>query len=690
MRDPEWRAPSRATFDGSPRGAAVRLLSAIIDLSVRVPVALTCVLAACTEGARESGGAAPGRSGAAVVGHGDEPPLVVPNDNRSAAGVAGRRTLALRLEARPATWRPDSTTDAITVLAFAEEGGPPRIPGPLLRVIQGTDVIVTVRNAIPETAQLGLPPNRQRGEGTSSVAGPELIVHGLRAGTLPNDTLQIPTGTVREVRFRASQPGTFLYWGALSRGSLDRRTGTDAHLTGAIVVDPAGSTPDPDERIFVMTMTDAFPDSTRSPPGDDIFKLAINGWSWPHTERLHYALGDTARWRWVNGTFSEHPMHLHGFHFRTLARGDGVRETIYPAAETQLAVTELMEPGSTLRMEWTPTRAGNWLMHCHLVDHITPFPPRDEQTQAHGRHDLTQHALTAMAGLVLGITVSEQGAPVAELRPSQRLWLVARERPIRGRDAVIRGFVVQDGPEALPGGPMVPGPPLILTRGATTFITVVNQMSEPTTVHWHGMELESVYDGVAGWSRTGSRVAPLVAPGDSFVVQMSPPRAGTFIYHTHMDETDQIKGGLYGPLLVLEPGEVFNPDIDRVFVIGGAVQDGEYRSATINGRLEPPPQTFRTGTRYRLRFINISPDATVELSLAQSGTPHRWISLANDGADLPPPLRIERVAALRFSAGETYDFLWTPASPGEATLLLNWPFPTEPGNLLLRQMFHIR
>jgi FtsP/CotA-like multicopper oxidase with cupredoxin domain len=147
---------------------------------------------------------------------------------------------------------------------------------------------------------------------------------------------------------------------------------------------------------------------------------------------------------------------------------------------------------------------------------------------------------------------------------------------------------------------------------------------------------------------------------------------------------------MYGPLLVLEPGEQFDPDIDRVFAIGGAVHDGAYSHATINGQLQPAPQTFRAGTAYRLRFINISPDATVELTLAEDGVPHRWISLANDGADLPQPLRVDRVAKLRFSTGQTYDFTWTPTSPGDATLVLHWPFPTEPGSLLLRQVFRVR
>jgi FtsP/CotA-like multicopper oxidase with cupredoxin domain len=651
-------------------------------------VALACTLGACAERTRESAGDA---RDTAAAGAGAAEALVVPNDNRTPAGELREGTLELRLEARQVDWRPhNDAARTVRVLAFAEEGHSPTIPGPLIRVPQGTEIRIAVRNSVPESARIGLPPTRQREGVTSSLAGPELTVHGLRAGTVQDDTLHVPSGAVREVRFRADEPGTFVYWGAMSRRSLDVRTTADAQLTGAIVVDPIGSAPDPDERLLVITMTDAFADSTSSPPGEDVFEPVINGLSWPHTERLQYEVGDIVRWRWVNGSFSEHPMHLHGFHFRTLARGDGLHETTLPASETSLVVTELMEAGSTFRMEWTPTRAGNWLMHCHLRDHVIPFPERDESARAHDLHDVTTHALSAMAGLVLGVTVSEKRDPIVEQQPHNRLWLVAREAAVQGGAAMARGFTVQETPVPSVAPPTIPGPPLILTRGETSSITVVNRMSEPTTVHWHGMELQSVYDGVAGWSRSGSRVAPLVAPGESFTVQMTPPRAGTFIYHTHMDETDQLIAGMYGPLLVLEPGENFDPDIDRVFVIGGAVHDGEYSHVTINGQLRPAAQTVRAGATYRLRFINIAPDATVELTLVGNGVPLQWAGLANDGADLPPSLRVERVAKLRFGPGQTYDFNWTPASPGKATLVLDWPFPTEPGNLVLRQDFLVR
>lgn len=625
---------------------------------------------------------------------------VLANDNRRAAGTLREGVLELRLEVRLAAWRPDADVDTtVTVLAFAEEGGAPRIPGPLLRVPQGTEVRVSVRNGLPDFVRIGTPTPRRRGISPRVASGSALVVHGLRAGTVPDDTLHVPRGAVREVRFRAEKPGTYLYRGALSDAPLDASEGRDAQLAGAIVVDPPDAGPDPDDRIFVITVLDILPDSTGPPPYEDIFEMAVNGLSWPHTERLHYEVGDTVRWRWVNASALRHPMHLHGFHFRTLAKGDGVTDTTYAADAARLVVTETMEPGSTFRMEWVPARAGHWLMHCHVVAHIVPFPERDEAQRGHDLHQLDQHPLRGMAGLVLGIVVSDSSAQAADPAPRRKIRLLAQERRIPGGEsesapadgperampeAVLRGFVLQDGPEPAPDSVVIPGAPILLTRGEPTAITVVNRLSEPTTVHWHGMELESVYDGVSGWSRTGARVAPLIAPGDSFVVHMTPPRAGTFIYHSHMDETEQLGTGLYGPLLVLEPGERFDAQTDRIFVIGQAVQGGR-RAPTINGRRPPAPTTFKAGREHRLRIINIDPDLTADVSLIDDSGPLRWRELAKDGADAPPARRGERPARVRLGVGETYDVAWRALDSGEAILRVHLPFLTEPGESTLEQ-----
>jgi FtsP/CotA-like multicopper oxidase with cupredoxin domain len=100
-----------------------------------------------------------------------------------------------------------------------------------------------------------------------------------------------------------------------------------------------------------------------------------------------------------------------------------------------------------------------------------------------------------------------------------------------------------------------PAPLLLLRRGEPVDIRVTNRLKEPTSIHWHGLELESYFDGVPGVGRMSSQVTPPILPGESFVAQMTPPRAGTFIYHTHWAHETQLPRGLYGPLLVVEPDE---------------------------------------------------------------------------------------------------------------------------------------
>jgi FtsP/CotA-like multicopper oxidase with cupredoxin domain len=624
-----------------------------------------------------------------------EQTLAIPNDNRTPAGTLRDGVLELHLEARLARWegeKSDLDADAVSptivdVLGFAEEGESVTIPGPLIRVSQGTEVRVRVRNSIPEGYPIGLPLPAAREPGMRSLADDVLVVRGLRAGTAADDVLRVPRGEVAEVRYRADVPGTYFYWATPSSRPITAWTGGDAQLAGTIIVDPEGTAPDPDERIFVITILDQFPDPDAPSPQGEYLRRAINGRSWPDTERFEYTVGETVRWRWINASFETHPMHLHGFHYRLVARGDATSEALYPEDARPLIVTEHMTPGSTFRMEWVPTRAGNWIFHCHILDHIVPAVERDEAAREHDLMDVEQHALDAMAGLVVGMTVSEDGPADVMGAPHQRLRLVAHET-LNDDGTAVRGFALGESAAEAVGTPTVPGPPLLLTRGETTEVTVVNRLSEPTTIHWHGMELESVYDGVAGWSRSGSRIAPLVAPGDSFTVRITPPRAGTFIYHTHMDETDQLAQGMFGPFLVLEPGEEYDPEQDRVFVIAGQA-DGEY-PITINGQQEPTPATFRVGEEYRLRFIHITRGVPVEIAVTKNGSPVRWRAVAKDGADLPEALRLEGDAAITTNTGETFDFLWTPTEPGEVTLSVRYERFSEVDEIVLRKTLYLR
>lgn len=630
---------------------------------MRVPLLATAVAATVSAVLFASCGQASDRSRAGTAAA----DTVAPNDNRVAAGAASANVRRIHLEARAAAWRPDPSVDSlVTVFAFAERGQQAQIPGPMIRVHEGTDVEITLHNTLDST----------------------LLVHGLRGEPFTTDTLTLATGETRTLRYRASKPGTYLYWGTSTHASVDRRTWRDSQLTGAIVIDPRGVPIDTAERIFVMTVIDVVPDDTvRNPRKEDIWELSINGRSWPHTERMTHTVGDTVRWRWINGSYLPHPMHLHGFHFRVTAAGDNNRDSSYAVADHRVAVTEAMMPGATFRMDWVPTRAGHWLMHCHMLPHITPFPERPDSARHHDVHDVAAHPLSAMAGLVLGITTVDRTGVTAVHAPTHHLRLLAQRSRVDSGMLATRAFALHRTAEPRSDSVEVPGPLLLLRRGQTTAITVVNRNSEPTTVHWHGMELESVFDGVSGWSRSGTSIAPLLAPGDSFTAIMTPPRAGTYMYHTHMDEGLQLRTGMYGPLVVLDSGEMWNSSTDLPFMVG-EIAEGKDIVPAINGRKSPASRTLQVGTTYRLRFINILPAPLIDVSLVgPDSSMLTWVPRAKDGADLPSSRRIGRSSRqTRIGVGETYDFEFTPTREMDAQLVVH----IARGGPILRQPLRIR
>ena len=242
---------------------------------------------------------------------------IVLNDNREPSGTLAGGTLELDLEIRRGDWHLlGEDRPAGQVLAFAEAGKSPSIPGPLIRVPLGTEIQATVTNFLDTT----------------------VVIHGLdsrRDGELRR--LRVPAGGTRDVRFTADVPGTYFYWGAVTDRPLSRRAFEDSQLSGALVVDAPGAPTDDDVLMIGMWYDRRLPDGE---PDRGREFLVINGRPWPLTERLTYSLGDSIRWRLINTSTSIHAMHLHGFYYRVDARGDISRDTVYWQAQRRMAVTE--------------------------------------------------------------------------------------------------------------------------------------------------------------------------------------------------------------------------------------------------------------------------------------------------------------------------------------------------------------
>jgi manganese oxidase len=216
------------------------------------------------------------------------------------------------------------------------------------------------------------------------------------------------------------------------------------------------------------------------------------------------------------------------------------------------------------------------------------------------------------------------------------------------------------------------GPPIFVTRGELTEVSVLNHLKAPTTVHWHGLEIESYYDGVMGGG-LGNKITPVIAPGEIFVARFTPQRAGTFIYHTHAADPNQLTGGIYGALIVLEPGEVFDEEHDKLLVIGSRDSFFDARRITVNGMEKPSPLTLMRGTSYRLRLINMAPNLIAKFRLGTEEHPATWRPVAKDGANVPSRLAKPGDAMLRIVSGETYDFQFEADQTGEIPLEIQNP-----------------
>jgi FtsP/CotA-like multicopper oxidase with cupredoxin domain len=187
-----------------------------------------------------------------------------------------------------------------------------------------------------------------------------------------------------------------------------------------------------------------------------------------------------------------------------------------------------------------------------------------------------------------------------------------------------------------------------------TDIVVINRQREPAAVHWHGIELESYSDGVTGWSGDGARLAPSIMPGDSFTARLTLPRAGTFMYHTHLNDIEQLTSGLYGGMVVLEPGRRFDPALDHLFVAGWD-GDGEPPRVVVNGDSASPPLHLAGGRVHRFRFVNIGPALRLRFAIYRDTALVTWRRQAKDGADLPRHQAVMAPATEVLEVGETFD-----------------------------------
>lgn len=565
-------------------------------------------------------------------------PSISANDNRTPAGVLRDGVLHLELEIRKGLWHPEAEDgEAIPAYAIAEVAKPLQVPSPTIRVPQGTIVELEIRSAlaVPTTIN-GL--HQRPGKGA----------------------ITIEPGASKHVRFEAGAPGTYLYWGRTPDGRRGNGRVADALLGGAFVIDPPGTDTTKD-RIFVLERWNG---PTRT---------AINGKSWPHTERLEFNVGKKVHWKIVNASDLSHPMHLHGFYFTLDGVGDGESFRTFESKPEEF--THSVDVMQTFDMTWTPSEPGRWLYHCHRIPHMrlpVPLDPADAvippNHRAHDHmHDMNL-SYSGMGGMIMGITVNGPASlnTASSWKPARRL-----EMRIANRNGSARFYEIaikDKSTKTETRGPGLAGPPLVLTQDEPAEISIVNATSETTAVHWHGLEIESFYDGVPGWGGVGEKRAPAIEPGQTFIVRITPKRPGSFIYHTHWHDAAQLTGGILGAMIVMPRGRRYDPGIDKSFFM--SLSPGEPFGAGLllmNGSPQPSAMRLRTGVVYRFRFMNMTPTMdNMRVSLKGPSGVVDWRIIAKDAAPLANPRW--QPADQHIAVGETFDFEYKAAVPGELKL----------------------
>lgn len=257
------------------------------------------------------------------------------------------------------------------------------------------------------------------------------------------------------------------------------------------------------------------------------------------------------------------------------------------------------------------------------------------------RRDLLRVAGVATLGAGLPRLTLAMASPTVDEYDYILTAQSARSEILSGTESDILGFNGQ-----------FPAPIIRAKQGERLRIRFINNLDEPTTIHWHGIRLDVAMDGVPHLTQ------PPIPAGGEFVYDFVCPDAGTFWYHPHMNSVKQLGMGLVGALIVEER----EPTPYRDVVIGlkdwRLDADGHYLPlslpreaaragtlgtvATVNGK-QKPVITVPAGQPLRVRLLNM--DNTRVYTIAVPDTD--CLCLALDGTPLIParPFQQEAIGA---------------------------------------------
>jgi FtsP/CotA-like multicopper oxidase with cupredoxin domain len=184
-----------------------------------------------------------------------------------------------------------------------------------------------------------------------------------------------------------------------------------------------------------------------------------------------------------------------------------------------------------------------------------------------------------------------------------------------------------------------PGPTIEATEGDTIRIILKNELPEPTSIHWHGIELPFAQDGAEG--------TKLTEPGQTGTYEFTLHQSGAYLYHSEFNISKQDAYGLSG-MLIIHPKK-YDKKVDRHIAIllqEWALAPGnpnpnlvtmDFNWFTFNGRVAPsiPLINVKQGERVRIYLGNMSMDSH---PIHIHG--HVWHVVGTEGGPIQPSAQI--------------------------------------------------
>lgn len=241
----------------------------------------------------------------------------------------------------------------------------------------------------------------------------------------------------------------------------------------------------------------------------------------------------------------------------------------------------------------------------------------------------------------------------------------------------------------------IPGPTIEANVGDTLIVNFKNLLPDPTTIHWHGVEVPVTMDG--------SNIDQLdVLPNGSYRYEFKILNPGLFWYHSHRNTDVQVTKGLHGALLFKDPAQESNLNLPRkesLLILTDVLLDESDQIITdlpsdpversqvllngregnvllVNGR-ELPTATISRGVPHRFRVVNVANSRFMRISIPS----HKMWRIGGDGGLLEHPLEIQPVTTtpepdnskgILLTPGERADFIVIPDSLTENQVEFTW------------------